>query len=56
MLNQISTVGAWIAGTGMVLFVINLVKSAMHGKPANMEDPFKIGEQYYDYTKREPHY
>jgi cytochrome c oxidase subunit 1 len=56
ILNQISTVGAWITGAGMALFVANLIKSAAFGKPANMEDPFKIGEQYYDYARREPHH
>jgi cytochrome c oxidase subunit 1 len=56
ILNQISTVGAWITAVGAGLFVWNLIASAFRGKPANMEDPFKIGEQYYDYTRREPHH
>ncbi|HXG06910.1 MAG TPA: cbb3-type cytochrome c oxidase subunit I [Nitrososphaera sp.] len=56
ILNQLSTVGAWITGAGAILFVWNLIRSAYAGKPAKMEDPFQIGEQYYDYRRREPHH
>jgi cytochrome c oxidase subunit I len=55
-MNQIATVGAWIVGPSYLLFIVNLVKSAGSGKPANMNDPFKIGEEYYDYARREPHH
>jgi cytochrome c oxidase subunit 1 len=55
IMNQISTVGAWVVAAGMAIFLVNLIKSAMSGRPAKMEDPFEIGEQYYDYTRREPH-
>jgi cytochrome c oxidase subunit 1 len=56
ILNQISTVGAWITAVGAGIFLVNLLKSAASGKPANMEDPFNIGEQYYDYARRDPHH
>jgi cytochrome c oxidase subunit 1 len=55
-MNQIATVGAWLVGPSYLLFIVNLVKSAGSGKPANMSDPFKIGEEYYDYARREPHH
>ena len=56
IMNQIATIGAWIVGPSYLLFIVNLVKSAGSGKPANMNDPFKIGEEYYDYARREPHH
>jgi cytochrome c oxidase subunit 1 len=56
MMNQISTVGAYILLVGMGIFLFNLIKSAGWGKPANMEDPFGIREKYYDYRRREPHH
>ncbi|NOJ28620.1 MAG: cytochrome c oxidase subunit I [Nitrososphaeraceae archaeon] len=56
IMNQIASTGAFIAGTGYLLFVINLIISSMKGKFANMKDPFHIGEIYYDYTRREPHH
>jgi cytochrome c oxidase subunit 1 len=55
-MNQIATIGAWIVGPSYLLMVINLVKSAGSGKLARMEDPFRIGEEYYDYARREPHH
>jgi cytochrome c oxidase subunit 1 len=55
-MNQIATIGAWLVGPSYLLFIVNLVKSAGSGKPANMSDPFKIGEEYYDYARREPHH
>jgi cytochrome c oxidase subunit 1 len=54
-MNQIATVGAWIVAAGMAIFLVNLLKSTVSGKPAKMDDPFEIGEQYYDYRRREPH-
>jgi cytochrome c oxidase subunit 1 len=56
MMNQISTFGAWITGSAAALFVANLVYSVGWGKPADMKDPFHIGEQYYDYRRKEPHH
>jgi len=56
IMNQISTVGAWIVASGMVIFLVNLIKSTVSGRPAKMDDPFEIGEQYYDYRRREPHH
>ena len=56
IMNQISTVGAYIVLASMAIFLVNLIKSAGWGKPANMEDPFEIGEKYYDYRRREPHH
>ncbi|MEO9320579.1 MAG: cbb3-type cytochrome c oxidase subunit I [Nitrososphaera sp.] len=56
ILNQISTVGAWITGTSAALLLANLFHSVARGKPANMDDPFGIGEKYYDYARREPHH
>jgi cytochrome c oxidase subunit I len=55
-MNQIATTGAWIVGLSYVLMVYNLLKSCINGKFANMRDPFNIGEQYYDYRRREPHH
>ena len=56
IMNQISTVGAWITAAGAAIFIWNMIVSAGRGKPAIMNDPFQIGEQYYDYTRREPHH
>jgi cytochrome c oxidase subunit I len=54
MMNQIATAGAFTVGISYVIMVINMLRSAGKGKPADMEDPFKIGEEYYDYRRREP--
>jgi cytochrome c oxidase subunit 1 len=56
IMNQISTVGAWITAAGAAVFISNMISSAGRGKPADMRDPFQIGEQYFDYTRREPHH
>jgi cytochrome c oxidase subunit 1 len=56
IMNQIASIGAWIVGPSYVLMLYNLIKSAGSGKHADMRDPFKIGEEYYDYTRREPHH
>jgi cytochrome c oxidase subunit 1 len=56
IMNQISTVGAWITAGAMGIFLVNLIRTAGWGKPAKMEDPFEIKEQYYDYRRREPHH
>jgi cytochrome c oxidase subunit 1 len=55
VMNQIATTGAYMQGTGMAVFLFNMIRSAVRGKPAKMEDPFEIGEEYYDYRRREPH-
>jgi cytochrome c oxidase subunit 1 len=54
IMNQIATVGAFTVGISYVIMVINMLRSAGKGKPADVEDPFKIGEEYYDYRRREP--
>ncbi len=59
VMNQVATVGAWIVGASYMLFIYNLVKSSMFGKPANTADPFGLGtgvEYYYDFARREPHH
>jgi cytochrome c oxidase subunit 1 len=56
IMNQIATVGAYMMGTGMAIFLANMIHSSVKGKPAKMEDPFEIGEQYFDYRRREPHH
>jgi len=55
MMNQIATTGAWIVGFSYLLMIYNLLKSSVKGEEANMRDPFKIGEEYYDYRRKEPH-
>ena len=55
IMNQIATIGAWIVGISYSIMLANLIKSAGYGKLA-AEGPFKIGEMYYDYARREPHY
>jgi heme/copper-type cytochrome/quinol oxidase subunit 1 len=55
-MNQIASVGGYLAGAGAGLFIYSLITGAFKGKPAKMDDPFAIGEQYYDYTRREPHH
>jgi cytochrome c oxidase subunit 1 len=55
-MNQIATVGAWIIAAGMAIFLVNLIHSAGRGRPAKMQDPFEIGEQYYDYKRKQPHH
>jgi cytochrome c oxidase subunit I len=54
IMNQIATAGAFTVGISYVIMVINMLRSAGKGRPADMEDPFKIGEEYYDYRRREP--
>lgn len=55
-LNQIASVGAYLIGIGMIAFLILLIRDSIKGKPADMKDPFGIGEIYYDYRRREPHH
>jgi cytochrome c oxidase subunit 1 len=59
LMNQIASVGAFMIGASYLLFIYNLVKSSMFGKPADTRDPFELGkgvEYYYDYARREPHH
>jgi cytochrome c oxidase subunit 1 len=55
-MNMIASLGGAMIGASYVLMLVNLIKSAGRGKLADMKDPFKIGEEYYDYTRREPHH
>jgi cytochrome c oxidase subunit 1 len=55
-MNQIASVGGAMIGASYVLMLVNLIKSAGGGKLADIKDPFKIGEEYYDYARREPHH
>jgi cytochrome c oxidase subunit 1 len=55
LMNQIATIGAWIVGPSYVIMIINFIINAGRGKhPVNHNDPFQVGEQYYDYSRREP--
>jgi cytochrome c oxidase subunit 1 len=56
ILNQIASVGAYLIGVGMIIFLIVLIRDSIKGKPADMKDPFAIGEIYYDYRRREQHH
>jgi cytochrome c oxidase subunit 1 len=59
IMNQIASFGGWAIGASYALFLYNMIKSAMFGKPANPKDPFELGtgvEYYYDYARREPHH
>ena len=55
-MNQIATIAAWVAGWSYVIMLVNFIKNAGRGKEADMRDPFEIGEEYYDYARREPHH
>jgi cytochrome c oxidase subunit 1 len=55
ILNQISTVGAWMIGASMLIFISNLISSTLKGRFADMRDPFELGELYYDHRRKEPH-
>jgi cytochrome c oxidase subunit 1 len=56
IMNQIATTGAWMIGPSYMLMLWNFIKNAGSGKPADMKDPFRISEDYYDYRRREPHH
>ena len=56
IMNQIATIAAWVAGWSYVIMLVNFINNAGRGKEADMRDPFKIGEEYYDYARREPHH
>jgi cytochrome c oxidase subunit 1 len=55
-MNQIATTGAWVVGMSYLLMIYNFIKSSMKGVAADMRDPFKIGEEYYDYRRKDPHH
>lgn len=55
IMNQIATVGAWVVGLSYLIMLINMIKTAGKGRDADMKDPFKINEEYYDYKRRQPH-
>lgn len=55
-LNQVASIGAYLLGIGMAVFIALLIRDSIKGKPADMKDPFGIGEIYYDYRRREPHH
>jgi cytochrome c oxidase subunit 1 len=54
IMNQIASSAAWVVGLSYILMLYNLLKSTAKGKFADMKDPFKIGEEYYDYRRKEP--
>jgi cytochrome c oxidase subunit 1 len=54
MMNQIATIGAWMIGPAWGLMLINLLYSSVRGTPVESRDPFRIGEQYFNYARREP--
>jgi heme/copper-type cytochrome/quinol oxidase subunit 1 len=45
--NIIISIGAFIIGIGMAIFLWNLIWSSAKGKPADMDDPFGLGGKYY---------
>jgi cytochrome c oxidase subunit 1 len=55
IMNQIETVRAWIVGVSYLIMLFNMIKTAGKGRNADMKDPFRINEEYYDYTRRQPH-
>ena len=55
MMNQIATVGAWTVGISYLIMLFNMIKSAGQVRNADMKDPFKINEEYYDYRRRQSH-
>jgi cytochrome c oxidase subunit 1 len=56
IMNQISTVGAWITAVGAAIYLGIMMHGAMKGRPADLKDPFQIGETYYPMTAKEPHH
>ena len=42
-MNIIISIGAFIIGIGMAIFLVNLIWSSAKGKPADMDDPFELG-------------
>ncbi|WP_148699904.1 cytochrome c oxidase subunit I [Candidatus Nitrososphaera evergladensis] len=56
ILNQISSVGAWITATGAALLTGILIHGSMKGRYADLKDPFQIGETYFPIAAKEPHH
>jgi cytochrome c oxidase subunit 1 len=46
-MNIIISIGAFIIGIAMAIFLVNLIWSSAKGKPADMDDPFGLGGKYY---------
>jgi len=56
-MNMFISVGAFIIGISMAIFLGNLVYSSAKGKPADMDDPFGLGGKYYwPYQQKNPHH
>ena len=56
-MNIIISIGAFIIGIGMAIFLWNLIWSSAKGKPADMDDPFGLGgKYYYPYQAKNPHH
>ncbi|MGH9988125.1 MAG: hypothetical protein ACRD8W_29665 [Nitrososphaeraceae archaeon] len=55
MMNQIATVGAWTVRISYLIMLVNMLRTAGKGRDADMKDPFKINEEYYDYKRKRPH-
>jgi len=56
-MNEFASVGAFILGSGMLAFLINLIYSSVKGKEANMDDPFSLGgKYYYPVSAKTPHH
>jgi cytochrome c oxidase subunit 1 len=53
IMNQVATIGAWLIGFSYTIMLANLIKSAGSGMSVEVKDPFKVGEEYYDYARRE---
>jgi len=55
-MNIIISIGAFIIGISMAIFLGNLIYSSAKGKPADMDDPFGLGGKYYfPYQAKTPH-
>ena len=56
-MNMFISVGAFIIGISMAIFLGNLIYSSAKGKPADMDDPFGLGGKYYwPYQQKNPHH
>ena len=56
-MNIIISIGAFIIGISMAIFLGNLIYSSAKGKPADMNDPFGLGgKYYYPYQAKNPHH
>ena len=56
-MNIIISIGAFIIGISMAIFLWNLIWSSAKGKPADMDDPFGLGGKcYFPYQAKNPHH